>query len=137
MRKPWYPGTALFSKMEVAGRIITRDWDLYDTRHVVYQTNRLSAEELKAGYDWAYKEFYTWSSIAQASRNHATLKHCLKHFCYSAGWKKFEPAWDLVIQAKRLALMRPMLETVLAKVSGRNNGDDHAARRWAVPTLRA
>lgn len=114
-----YPGTALFAKMEAAGRITTCDWDRYDTRHVVYQTRRLSAEELKAGYDWAYKEFYTWSSIVEASRNHATVKHCLKHFCYSAGWKKFEPAWDLVIQAKRLALLRPMLEAVLAKVSGK------------------
>jgi len=114
-----YPGTPLFAKMEAAGRITTRNWDLYDTRHVVYQTHGLSAEELKEGYDWAYKEFYTWSSIAQGSRNHATLKHCLKHFFYSAGWKKFEPAWDLVIQAKRLALMRPILEAVLAKVSGR------------------
>jgi radical SAM superfamily enzyme YgiQ (UPF0313 family) len=114
-----YPGTPLFAKMEAAGRITTRDWDLYDTRHVVYQTRGLSAEELKAGYDWAYKEFYRWSSIVRASRNHATRRHCLKHFCYSAGWKKFEPAWDLVIQAKRLALMRPMLEAVLAKVTRR------------------
>lgn len=113
-----YPGTALFNRMEAAGRITTRDWDLYDTRHVVYQTRGLSARELKAGYDWAYKEFYTWRSIAQASRNHATPKHRLKHFCYSAGWKKFEPAWDLVIQAKRLSLMRPILEAVLARVSG-------------------
>ena len=114
-----YPGTPLFAKMEAAGRITTRNWDLYDTRHVVYQTRGLSAKELKAGYDWAYEEFYRWSSIVRASRNHATLKHCLKHFCYSAGWKKFEPAWDLVIQAKRLALMRPMLEAVLAKVTRR------------------
>ena len=114
-----YPGTPLFAKMEAAGRITTRDWDLYDTRHVVYQTRGLSAKELKAGYDWAYKEFYRWSSIVRASRHHATRKHCLKHFCYSAGWKKFEPAWDLVIQAKRLALMRPMLEAVLAKVKRR------------------
>ena len=114
-----YPGTPLFAKMEAAGRITTRNWNLYDTRHVVYQTRGLSAEELKAGYDWAYEEFYRWSSIVRASRNHATLKHCLKHFCYSAGWKKFEPAWDLVIQAKRLALMRPMLEAVLTKVTRR------------------
>ena len=114
-----YPGTPLFAKMEASGRITARDWDLYDTRHVVYQTCGLSAEELKAGYDWAYQEIYRWSSIVRASRNHATRKHRLKHFCYSAGWKKFEPAWDLVIQAKRLALMRPMLEAVLAKVTRR------------------
>jgi radical SAM superfamily enzyme YgiQ (UPF0313 family) len=115
-----YPGTALFRKMETEGRITTRDWNLYDTRHVVYQTHGLTVEELKAGYDWAYKEFYRWSSIAQASSHHATLKHCVKHFCYSAGWKKFEPAWDLIIQAKRLMFMRPMLEAVLAKVSSKN-----------------
>lgn len=28
-----YPGTALFRRMEAAGRIVHRDWDRYDTRH--------------------------------------------------------------------------------------------------------
>src|SRR6267378_2119445 len=32
-----YPGTKLFARMEQEGRIVTRDWDLYDTRHVVYR----------------------------------------------------------------------------------------------------
>ena len=32
-----YPGTRLFARMEAEGRILTRDWDKYDTRHVVYQ----------------------------------------------------------------------------------------------------
>ena len=36
-----------------------------------------------------------------------------RHFAYAAGWKKFEPLWDLVIRAKRVALMRPVLERVL------------------------
>ena len=40
----------------------------------------------------------------------------MKHFCYSAGWKKFEKAWDLVIRIKQLAQMRPVLEAVLAPV---------------------
>ncbi|MCB0838374.1 MAG: B12-binding domain-containing radical SAM protein, partial [Bacteroidetes bacterium] len=38
-----YPGTLLFKDMEKQGRILTRNWDLYDTRHVVYQTTKLSA----------------------------------------------------------------------------------------------
>lgn len=46
-----YPGTALYKKMEKAGRIRTINWDLYDTRHVVYQTKRLTADELKTGYE--------------------------------------------------------------------------------------
>lgn len=32
-----YPGTPLHRRMEDAGRITTRDWDRYDTRHVVYR----------------------------------------------------------------------------------------------------
>ena len=43
-------------------------------------------------------------------------KHSLKHFAYSAGWKKFEPAWDFVIRLKQLSQMRPMLEAVLSPV---------------------
>jgi len=58
-----YPGTRLFKNMEAQNRILTRNWDLYDTRNVVYQTTNLTAEELKSGYDWAYKEFYSWSNI--------------------------------------------------------------------------
>jgi hypothetical protein len=44
------------------------------------------------------------------------LKHSLKHFAYSAGWKKFEPAWDFVIRLKQLSQMRPILEAVLSPV---------------------
>src|SRR5207248_267378 len=59
-----YPGTKLFARMEQEGRIVTRDWSLYDTRHVVYRPARLQPEGLKNGYDWAYREFYRWSAIS-------------------------------------------------------------------------
>ncbi len=109
-----YPGTALFTDMAAQGRIVTRNWDLYDTRHVVYRPARLSPEELKRGYDWSYEAFYRWSSIFEGASAHQSAKHCLKHFFYSAGWKKFERAWNLVIRIKQLSQMRPILEAVLA-----------------------
>src|SRR5262249_43128339 len=112
-----YPGTRLFARTDAAGRLLTRDWDLYDTRHVVYRPARLTPERLKRGYDWAYREFYRWSSIARASRSHVSLKHQAKHFCYAAGWKKFERLWDLVIRARQLPMMTPLLEGVLSKVT--------------------
>lgn len=112
-----YPGTALFAEMEAANRIETRNWDLYDTRHVVYRPSTLTPEELKRGYDWAYEAFYRWSSIFEAASAHQSAKHKLKHFFYSAGWKKFERAWDLVIRIKQLSQMRPLLEAVLAQVT--------------------
>lgn len=112
-----YPGTALFAEMESNNRIETRNWDLFDTRHVVYRPSSLTPEELKRGYDWAYEAFYRWSSIFEAASAHQSAKHRLKHFFYSAGWKKFEPAWDFVIRLKQLSQMRPMLEAILSQVA--------------------
>jgi radical SAM superfamily enzyme YgiQ (UPF0313 family) len=113
-----YPGTQLHARMMREGRIVTRDWNLYDTRHVVYRPTRLSPEALKNGYDWAYREFYRWPAIARASLLHGTLKHQLKHFFYAAGWKKFEPLWDMLIRARQLNRTTPLLEAVLSRVTG-------------------
>src|SRR5262245_10684836 len=55
-----YPGTGLHRRLEQEGRIVSSNWDLYDTRHVVYRPARLHPERLKEGYDWAYREFYRW-----------------------------------------------------------------------------
>jgi hypothetical protein len=102
--------------MAAQDRIVTRNWDFYDTRNVVYRPSRLSPTELKRGYDWAYQEFYRWRSIFEAASAHGSVKHRLKHFFYSAGWKKFERAWDIAIRIKQLSQMRPLLEAVLAPV---------------------
>lgn len=115
-----YPGTGLCARLEREGRITSRNWDVYDTRHVVYRPARLSAAQLEEGYRWAYEEFYRWPSIARASFAHGSLKHQAKHFFYAAGWKKFERAWNLVIRARQLALMTPLLEAVLSRVTSRD-----------------
>jgi radical SAM superfamily enzyme YgiQ (UPF0313 family) len=112
-----YPGTRLFARTEAEGRLLTRDWDLYDTRHVVYRPAQLTLDELKTGYEWAYREFYRWSSIARGSLSHGSIKHQAKHFFYAAGWKKLEPLWDAVIRTKRLSMMTPLLEGVLSRVT--------------------
>jgi radical SAM superfamily enzyme YgiQ (UPF0313 family) len=131
-----YPGTRLFARMSEQGRIVTRDWDLYDTRHVVYRPARLTPQALQAGYDWAYREFYRWPAIVRAALAHGTLKHQAKHFFYAAGWKKFEPLWDLVIRARQLGTMTPLLEGVLSHVS-RTAASTREISRAAVeiPTL--
>jgi radical SAM superfamily enzyme YgiQ (UPF0313 family) len=112
-----YPGTRLFSNMESQGRILHRNWDQYDTRQVVYKTAGLSADELKKGYDWAYRSFYSWSNIWKASFGHEELKHAIKHFAYAGGWKKFEPLWNLLIKTQGLNKMLPLLEAILSKVN--------------------
>jgi radical SAM superfamily enzyme YgiQ (UPF0313 family) len=130
-----YPGTLLHARMLREGRIVTHDWNLYDTRHVVYRPAQLEPQTLKAGYDWAYREFYRWGSIARASLHHGTLKHQAKHFFYASGWKKFEPLWDLVIRARQLASVTPLLEAVLARVTGGNPEAPKPAGAVSAPSL--
>jgi len=100
--------------MAAAGRITSNDWDRYDTRHVVYRPARLSPAALEAGYHRAYRDFYGWRNVARGAAVHASARHRAKHFFYAAGWKKFEPLWDLAIRARRIARMRPVLEAVLS-----------------------
>jgi radical SAM superfamily enzyme YgiQ (UPF0313 family) len=109
-----YPGTALYKRMQAEGRLATSNWDLYDTRHTVFRPRRLSAETLEAGYWHAYMEFYRWKNIVRSSHAYQGLGGQLRHMAYAGGWKKFEPLWDWVIRAKRVANLLPVLETVLA-----------------------
>lgn len=111
-----YPGTRLFDSMQQSGRLLTTDWDLYDTRHVVYQSKGLTAKELEDGYWWAYKEFYRWSNIFKASFAHDSFQHQLKHLFYTGGWKKFEEFWNIVINTGGLKRMLPLLELLLCEV---------------------
>ncbi|GGH35783.1 B12-binding domain-containing radical SAM protein [Dyadobacter endophyticus] len=118
-----YPGTELYKNMEAGGRILTRDWDRYDTRHVVYKTMGLSAGALEEGYWWAYDAFYSWRNIVKSSLHHDSVKHIAKHFLYSGGWKKFEPLWNFIIKTGGLNAMLPLLESILSKVKTFNSGE--------------
>jgi radical SAM superfamily enzyme YgiQ (UPF0313 family) len=115
-----YPGTALHTRMNAQGRMTTQDWDLYDTRHAVFRPARMSAEELEQGYWRAYRDFYRWGSIARGAVTHGNVVSGLRHFAYAAGWKKFEPLWDVVIRAKRAGMMLPVLEAILSEFGRRS-----------------
>jgi radical SAM superfamily enzyme YgiQ (UPF0313 family) len=130
-----YPGTALRAELAQQGRLLTNDWDLYDTRHVVYRPARLTQPALEDGYWRAYRDFYRWSSIARASFMHGTLKHQAKHFAYAIGWKKFERVWGLVIRARQLRAMTPLLEAVLAKVSSCDDETSDVMGEHAAPDV--
>ncbi len=116
-----YPGTRLFNNMKKNNRILTHDWDLYDTRHVVYKTKSLSQLQLEDGYWWAYKEFYKWNNVFKASFSHPQLKHQLKNLFYTGGWKKFEGLWNFIINTGGLKSMLPLLELLLSKVNDTNS----------------
>ncbi len=108
-----YPGTALYERMAAQGRLTSGNWDLYDTRHVVFRPIQMTPSALEAGYWRAYREFYQWQSIFKGASTKPDAIGKLRHVAYAGGWKKFEPAWDWLIRARRVAHLRPMLEGVL------------------------
>ncbi len=110
-----YPGTALHQRLTDQGRITSQNWNLYDTRHVVFRPARMSAEALAAGYWQAYRDFYRWGSIFRSAGAHADWFDRLRHLAYAGGWKKFEPVWDWVIRLQRVGNFRPLLEGLLDK----------------------
>lgn len=57
------PGTALFDRYDKAGRIFDRDWAKYDGKHVVFQPNRMTPEQLQEGFHWANHQFYSLPNI--------------------------------------------------------------------------
>ncbi len=109
-----YPGTALYTRMAAQGRLITDNWNRYDTRHAVFHPAQMTVTELESGYRQAYHDFYSWSSIFEAVHTKPGALEQLRHLAYTAGWKKFEPFWNLVIRAKRVTSLVPLLEALLS-----------------------
>jgi radical SAM superfamily enzyme YgiQ (UPF0313 family) len=60
-----FPNTPLFRRLKAEGRILTEDWSLYDGQHVVYQPRQMSPAELWQGTEWAWKQTYSFRSIAK------------------------------------------------------------------------
>ena len=63
-----FPGTALHRRLEDEGRILTRDWELYDAQHVVFQPARMTVDELQRGTEAAWKHTYSFASMTKRLR---------------------------------------------------------------------
>ena len=129
-----HPGTRLFARLAAEGRIATRNWDLYDTRHAVFRPTGMSPRRLESGYWGAYEEFYRWSSILRAVRTKKGWAGRLRHLAYTGAWKKFEPLWNLVIKSGLLRRTTPILESVLSGF-GKNAAARAAKHKHTRETL--
>ena len=59
-----FPGTALDQQLESQGRILTRNWELYDGQHAVFQPQQMSVDQLQRGTEAAWKHAYSWRNMA-------------------------------------------------------------------------
>ena len=113
-----YPGTRLFARTEADGP--DPDARLGSLRHAARRLSAGAADARGAEARLRLGVSRVLPLVIDRARrrsSHGSLKHQAKHFFYAAGWKKFEPLWDLVIRARQLPAMTPLLEGVLSKVT--------------------
>ncbi len=104
-----YPGTPLFRELESQGRILHRDWDQYDTAHVVFQPKNMSAAQLDRGYAWCYERLFSHRSIWK--RRPADARAVLSYLAMSYLYKRSNRFWHLLIRYRLTAsIWRPLIE---------------------------
>ena len=124
-----YPGTRLFARMEPQGRIVTRDWDLYDTRHVVYRPARLTPRALEArlrlGLPRVLPLVVDRAGLAVARLAQAPGQALL--LC--GGLEEIRGGVEPGDSRAPAAPMTPLLEAVLARITA----SDPTVRSQAIP----
>lgn len=104
-----YPGTPLFAEMESQGRLLHRDWSLYDTGHVVFRPKQMTEEQLADGYAWCYERLFSHASIWR--RRPQQWQAVLPYLAMSYLYKKSNRFWHLLIQHRwTAAAWRPLVE---------------------------
>jgi radical SAM superfamily enzyme YgiQ (UPF0313 family) len=58
-----FPGTRTYDELEAQGRILLRDWSLYDAMHLVFRPRLMSPEELQVETYRAQGRFYSWGQV--------------------------------------------------------------------------
>ncbi|HRI65421.1 MAG TPA: radical SAM protein [Polyangium sp.] len=93
-----YPGTPLFQQMEAEGRLLHKDYSLYDTAHVVFRPKNMSPEELAQGYAWLYRRLFSHASIWE--RRPSDPEAILPYLGMSYLYKRSNLIWHLLIRSK-------------------------------------
>lgn len=58
-----FPNTQYYAQLEKEGRIIERNWAMYDVEHCVFKPKLMTKEELEEGTDFAWRMTYSTSNI--------------------------------------------------------------------------
>jgi radical SAM superfamily enzyme YgiQ (UPF0313 family) len=104
-----YPATPLFRQMEAEGRLLHRDWSLYDTAHAVFRPKHMTPEELERGYAWIYHRLFAHASIWR--RRPRDCRAVLPYLAMSYLYKRSNRFWRLLIKYHLVhAAWRPLVE---------------------------
>ena len=104
-----YPATPLFAQMEFEGRLLHKDWSLYDTAHVVFCPRHMTPEQLADGYAWCYRRLFSHRSIWR--RRPRDWNAVLPYLAMSYLYKRSNRVWHWLIRRRLTAsVWRPLVE---------------------------
>jgi radical SAM superfamily enzyme YgiQ (UPF0313 family) len=104
-----YPATPLFRQMESEGRLLHRDWSLYDTSHAVFRPRQMTPEELEHGYAWIYQRLFSHASIWR--RRPEDWRAVAPYLAMSYLYKRSNRFWHQLIKHDLVhAVWRPLVE---------------------------
>lgn len=104
-----YPGTPLFRQMENESRLLHKDWNRYDTAHVVFRPKQMTPDELQDGYEHCYQRLFSAASIWR--RRPDDWRSVLPYLAMSYLYKKSNWYWHWLIKNRLThAAWRPLVE---------------------------
>ena len=104
-----YPATPLFQQMAAQGRLLHRDWSLYDTAHAVFRPKHMSADDLEEGYAWIYQRLFSHASIWR--RRPEDWRAVAPYLAMSYLYKRSNRFWHLLIKHQLVhTVWRPLVE---------------------------
>lgn len=104
-----YPKTPLYRRMEAKGRLLHKEWSLYDTAHAVFRPRHMTPEELEEGYSWIYQRLFSHASIWR--RRPEDWRAAGPYLAMSYLYKRSNELWRFLIKHGLVhAAWRPLVE---------------------------
>ena len=87
-----FPGTTLYDQLGKEGRLLHKNWELYDGMHCVYRPLGMTEEELEKELTTAYRRIYMRSGFMNFMRRICRFRHAI------ANSRSFFTFLDLLIR---------------------------------------
>jgi len=92
-----FPKTDYYNQLEAEGRIMSRDWALYDVEHCVFKPKQMTKEQLEAGVHRAWLASYTIGSIFRRWRwnNPKLFWYGWFYWLVNLGYRKYARKFEI------------------------------------------
>jgi len=106
------PGTGCYKDLDDAGRIISKDWSLYDAHHVVFTPKHMSYYELQSETVQAARKFYSVPQIVKRALRLDIFNVSLKAYGRSVTKRWIKQNQGFLDQTKKLTTASKSFETM-------------------------